>query len=260
MRPQIAAPYLAAACSLLGKGQLTAFGLIGARLYGLQVREADSLSREGEDVITKREFTLPEQGTISDRAGRILASNQKITQVMLRFRDYLACPRNAEEFQRGVDPRRSLEAYTSIFNLDSLTELRVNLDLGLALGTIPADFYLRQIARLPDHIQELADFVDTAEQALAEDQPADALLRQKPDYDCQRYIRSRSQLVTARGADMPLVEIATRTQRRYEFTQVQRTRIPEDERGTADCHRGLSLYFPCCRLYQACISRRFVQR
>ena len=214
---------------LLGGVQLTAFGLIGARLYGLQVREADNLSREGEDVITKREFTLPERGTISDRAGRILASNQKITQVMLRFRDYPGMPRNAAEFQQGVDPRRSLEAYTSIFNLDSLTALRVNLDLGLALGTIPADFYLQQIARLPDHIQELADFVDTAEQALAEDQPADALLRQETLITIASDIsRSRSQLVIARGADMPLVEIATGTQRRYEFTQVQRTRIPED--------------------------------
>ena len=218
---------------LLGGAQLAAFGAIGARLYGLQVREAETLGQQGLDVITKREFSLPERGSISDREGRILATNRKTTQVQLRLRDYPGAPREAEAARAGEQPKASLRAYIEAFGLDPQTELRVHLDLDLALGVIPSTFYLDQLSRLPQKLQNQADFADVAEAAIQEGEEALKPLKRETLVTVVEDIsRSRSQLIASRQADMPLIEVSMGFRRRYEFIEVERF-VEAEETGEA---------------------------
>ena len=52
---------------LLAGAQVAAFTLIGGQLYRLQVERGDDLAEQGREVITRREYVLPQRGAISDR-------------------------------------------------------------------------------------------------------------------------------------------------------------------------------------------------
>jgi penicillin-binding protein 2 len=60
----------------LGAGQLALFGLLGARLYRLQVEEAARYATLAEDNRISARLLPPPRGRILDREGRLLAGNQ----------------------------------------------------------------------------------------------------------------------------------------------------------------------------------------
>ena len=217
--------------TLLAGAQLLAFGAVGWQLYGLQVERGDQLAEEGLEVITKREFTLPRRGTIADRAGRPLAFNRTTRVVLLRIRDY---PDPSED--RAARPKQNLDSYATAFSLSEGQKTRIRLDIDFALGLIPAEFYLRQLAMLPGILQAAADFVELAEQSyllFGRADQTDARAREDAQAALDQELRRetfvtvdvqisahRHALVQVRGADMPLIELATRYERRYEAGEV----------------------------------------
>ena len=217
--------------ALLAGAQLLAFGAVGWQLYGLQVSRGEQLAAEGREVITKREFTLPRRGTIADRAGRSLAFNRTTRVVLLRIRDY---PNPGED--RAARPKEDLDLYASAFSLSEGQKMRVRLDIDFALGLIPAEFYLRQLAVLPGTLQAAADFVELAERSyllFREAQAAQTEVEEDAQAELNQELRretfvtieiqiaaTRHDLIQARGADMPLIELATRFERRYEAGEV----------------------------------------
>lgn len=217
--------------ALLAGAQLVAFGAVGWQLYGLQVSRGEQLAAEGREVITKREFTLPRRGTIADRAGRSLAFNRTTRVSQLRIRDY---PNPGED--RSARPKQDLDTYADAFSLSEGQKTRVRLDIDFALGLIPAEFYLRQLSVLPGALQAAANFVELAERSYLLFRDAERSETQVPE-DAQAELAqelrretfvtieeeiaaSRHDLIQARGADMELVELATRFERRYEAGEV----------------------------------------
>ena len=61
---------------LVGAGVLGTFGVLGARLYQLQVLEAESYTAASEDNRFNFRITVPPRGRIRDRHGEVLADNR----------------------------------------------------------------------------------------------------------------------------------------------------------------------------------------
>lgn len=198
---------------LLGGAQLAAFGLIGAQLYRLQVREGERLASEGRDVITRKEFILPERGAISDRSGRPLAFNRTNRVVNLRIRNF-----PSPGARPDLVAKQNLNTYADLFALDDLVRQRAFLDIDFALGRVEARFYLDQVATLPAEVKDQADFVGLAEQMLsAEPEDAAEILGRQAFVTVEEGISlTRGDRIRAATSGMPLIELATRFVRRYE--------------------------------------------
>lgn len=215
---------------LLAGCQLAAFGLVGAQLYRLQVSEGADLAERGREVITKRDFILPQRGAIADRAGRPLAFNQITRVVRLRIRDFPNPGATPDQL-----PKEDLSKFAQNFGLNEAQQTRVRLDIDFALGRIPAEFYLRSLAVLPGILQVQADFVELAERAFSAPNDHDNQAGQENQEtavrdDLRREIfvtvergisATRRDLVRAQQANMPLIELADIFERRYEGAQSQ---------------------------------------
>lgn len=81
---------------LLGAGQLGIFGLLGGRLYGLQVADGQRLAPLADDNRIDTRVLLPERGRILDSAGRVLAGNENIFRVVV-------APALAHDITRTLD-------------------------------------------------------------------------------------------------------------------------------------------------------------
>lgn len=68
---------------LIGGAQLMAFGLIGGRLYQLQVIDADRYRMLAEDNRVNLELLPPLRGRITDRFGTVLAGNRRTLGVVI---------------------------------------------------------------------------------------------------------------------------------------------------------------------------------
>ena len=208
--------------ALLAGAQLGAFGLIGSQLYRLQVDRAAELAAQGRDVITKHEYTLPQRGGITDRAGRALAFNRTNRVVVLRIRDYPNPPR-----ERDGPPKQNLARFVREFALDEETQKRIRLDIDFALRLISAEQYLEKMKELPHEIQESADLIDLAGLVYAKERKEGKAEADTDtfaaDFANERFVTlmdnissTQRDLVQISLADMPLIEITTRFERQYE--------------------------------------------
>ena len=91
---------------LLGGVQVALFGALGARLWQLQVREAETYRLLADDNRINQRLTVPPRGRIVDRRGRVLAVNAPTYRVRIVR-------------EQARDPRRVLEALAEIVSLDA---------------------------------------------------------------------------------------------------------------------------------------------
>lgn len=91
---------------LLGGVQVALFGALGARLWQLQVREAETYRLLADDNRINQRLTVPPRGCIVDRRGRALAVNAPTYRVRIVR-------------EQARDPRRVLEALAEIVSLDA---------------------------------------------------------------------------------------------------------------------------------------------
>lgn len=68
---------------LLGAGQVGVLGVLGTRLYDLQVADAMRLARKAEQNRIDTRLLLPARGRILDREGRLVAGNEEVFRVVL---------------------------------------------------------------------------------------------------------------------------------------------------------------------------------
>ncbi len=68
---------------LLGAGQLAAFGILGSRMYYLQVLEADQYALQADENRINYRLIAPLRGKIVDRFGGAVASNRENLQVIV---------------------------------------------------------------------------------------------------------------------------------------------------------------------------------
>jgi penicillin-binding protein 2 len=117
---------------LLGAAQLGGFGLLAARMYQLQILEADQYATLADDNRVNVRFATAARGLILDRHGRPLAENRTTyrisvvpeeagdLQALLDRLDYLV-PLSQDERQRVLHLATRQRAFVPITAFDNLT-------------------------------------------------------------------------------------------------------------------------------------------
>jgi penicillin-binding protein 2 len=134
--------------ALIGLGQVGVFGALAARLYQLQVTDANRYALLAEENRISTEILAPERGRILDRAGKVLASNTEgfravvvpalardLKAVLKRFHEIV--PLSVEETDRILARARRQSSNIAIVLINDLSWERlaeINLHAPLLPG------------------------------------------------------------------------------------------------------------------------------
>ena len=169
---------------LLGAGQTAAFGILGARMYYLQVLEADQYALAADENRINYRIVPPLRGRILDRFGSVLASNRENFQIIVipeettNLEDTLTrisdiVPLSEHDSKKVLNRARRQRAFVPITVMENLTwsqfsEISVR---GPSLpGVLPQMGATRQY-RYGKEFAHIIGYVSTANESEADGDP-----------------------------------------------------------------------------------------
>jgi len=109
---------------ILAAGQMGLFGLLGLRLYRLQVRDGAHYAMLAKDNRVSARLIAPPRGEIHDRAGALLAGNKPHWRALLMV-------------DGTADAKETLAAFTRLVPLDAAERLRIAREIKAHRPFIP---------------------------------------------------------------------------------------------------------------------------
>ncbi len=109
---------------ILAAGQVGLFGLLGLRLYRLQVRDGAHYAMLAKDNRVSARLVAPPRGEIHDRAGALLAGNKPHWRALLMV-------------DATTDAKATLAAFNRLVPLDAAERLRIQREIKVHRPFIP---------------------------------------------------------------------------------------------------------------------------
>lgn len=154
---------------IVGAGQTALFGILGARLYHLQVNEAENYELLAEDNRISQRLIVPPRGRIFDREGRIVARNVPTYRALIvreqtpdiettvrRLRDLLGF--DDERAADILDQAKRRRAFVQIPVAEDLSWEQVSL-LSVRAPQLPGVFLESGLLRDYTHAKEAAHII-----------------------------------------------------------------------------------------------------